>query len=79
MTDWYSDASSANSSIKISLRFLSNEIRSDSLKVIIHKKNCSASLDCKISILEKNKINEELHSTILRKAAILKKEDKKKK
>tara|TARA_Y100000996_G_C22527427_1_gene645037 strand:+ start:423 stop:938 length:516 start_codon:yes stop_codon:yes gene_type:complete len=79
VTDWYSDASSANSSIKISLRFLSNEIRADSLKVIIHKKNCSASLDCKISILEKNKINEELHSTILRKAALLKKADKKKK
>ena len=78
ITDWFSEGDSSEQ-IKIAVRFLSNEIRADSLKVIIHKKNCSASLDCKISILEKNKINEELHSTILRKAALLKKADKKKK
>ena len=41
ITDWYSDTSDNNDeSLKISVRFLSNEIRSDSLKIVIHKKNC---------------------------------------
>ena len=40
ITDWYTDNSSNNQdSIKITIRFLSNEIRSDSLKIIVHKKN----------------------------------------
>ena len=37
ITDWYSD-NSKNKALKISVRFLSNEIRSDSLKIMIHKK-----------------------------------------
>ena len=37
ITDWYSDSNSAKESIKISLRFLANEIRSESLKVIVHQ------------------------------------------
>ena len=41
VSDWYSDNVSSSESIKISIRFLSNEIRSDSLKIIVHKKNCS--------------------------------------
>ena len=77
VTDWYSDGSNNNNSIKISLRFLSNEVRSDSLKVTVHKKTCSTALECKISVLEKNKIVSELHSTIIRKAAVLKNEKKK--
>ena len=40
VSDWYTGESS-NESIKISIRFLSNEIRSDSLKIIVHKKKCS--------------------------------------
>jgi hypothetical protein len=42
ITDWYSDSSSEDQ-IKITLRFLSNEIRSDAIKVIIHKRNCKSS------------------------------------
>ena len=38
ISDWYSDQNSSDESIKISIRFLSNEVRSDSLKIIIHKK-----------------------------------------
>ena len=42
ITDWYYDTtSSSDESIKISVRFLSNDIRSDSLKIIVHKKKCS--------------------------------------
>ena len=37
ITDWYSESNS-DESIKITVRFLSNEIRSDNLKIIVHKK-----------------------------------------
>ena len=37
ITDWYND-NNFNESIKISVSFMSNEIRADSLKIIIHKK-----------------------------------------
>ena len=78
ITDWYSEGSSgANESLKITVRFLSNEISSGSLKVIVHKKNCSASNNCSISLLpEDSKIKVELLSVILKKAALLDIEDK---
>tara|TARA_X000001036_G_scaffold408335_1_gene418523 strand:+ start:88 stop:648 length:561 start_codon:yes stop_codon:yes gene_type:complete len=79
ITDWYSDSNSAKESIKISLRFLGNEIRSESLKVIVHQKTCSSNLDCRVILLSDTKIKEELHSAILKKAALLEKESKKKK
>ena len=79
ITDWYSDSNSAKDSIKISLRFLANEIRSESLKVIVHQKTCSSNVNCKIVLLSDTKIKEELHTTILKKAALLEKESKKKK
>ncbi len=79
ITDWYSDNDSSKESIKISLRFLSNDIRSESLKVIVHQKICSANLNCRVVLLSNTKIKEELHTTILRKAALLEKESKNKK
>ena len=39
ITDWYTDANTTDESLKFTIRFLSNEIRSDSLKIIIHKKS----------------------------------------
>ena len=80
ITDWYSDNSSPTAdSIKISLRFLANDVRSESLKVTVHKKSCSSNLNCKVSLLSNAKISQELHSTIIRKAALLEKQSKKKK
>ena len=79
ITDWYSDNNSSKESIKISLRFLSNDIRSESLKVIVHQKICTANLNCRVVLLSNTKIKEELHTTILRKAALLEKESKNKK
>ena len=38
VSDWYTDGSRNNESIKITVRFLSNEIKSESLKVVVHKK-----------------------------------------
>tara|TARA_B100000963_G_scaffold346095_1_gene350946 strand:- start:5379 stop:5906 length:528 start_codon:yes stop_codon:yes gene_type:complete len=79
ISDWYSDTNNSNESIKITIRFLSNEIRSDSLKIIAHKKICKNSSSCRTTILENSAIGQELVSTIVRKAAKLELEDKKKK
>ena len=79
ITDWYYDDNSSRDSIKISLRFLSNDIRSESLKVIVHKKTCANNNNCKIVLLEQTNIKEELHATILKKAAQLDRDSKKKK
>ena len=80
ITDWYSDSSSANSdAVKISIRFLSNEVRSDSLKIIVHKKICKQTQNCAVNILNNSKISQELKTTIIKKAALLEKEAKKKK
>ena len=80
ITDWYSDDESSNKeAIKISIRFLANDIRSESLKVIVHKKTCSTNQNCNVKLLADTKIKEELHSTILRKAAMIQKQSKKKK
>jgi len=79
ISDWYSDSNKFNESIKITLRFLSNEIRSDSLKIIIHKKDCSSDQSCKITLLTNSKIDQELRTSILREASLLVEQDKKKK
>ena len=78
VSDWYTGESS-NESIKISIRFLSNEIRSDSLKIVVHKKKCSSNQVCQTKLLNNSKISQELRSTILTKAAELEKESKNKK
>ncbi len=79
ISDWYSDNNQSSESIKITLRFLNNEVRSDSLKVIVHKKACASNQSCKITLLKNSKIDEELKSTILREAALLEQRDKSKK
>lgn len=81
ITDWYSEnSSSQNQSLKITVRFLSNEIRSDSLKIIVHKKDCKTVNSCNTTILpETSKIQMELRSVILKKAALLNEEGKLKK
>jgi len=78
ITDWYSDTSINNESIKITVRFLSNDVRSDSLKVIVHKKNCSTNNVCTVNKIE-SKIQEELIMSVIKKAAAYEKELKKKK
>ena len=73
VTDWFSDDSS-DEEIKIAIRFLTNEIRSDALKVIIHKKKCVSYNNCKITNIE-NATNNEIKFAILKAAAELSKED----
>ncbi len=79
ISDWYSENTNKNESLKITIRFLSNEIRSDSIKIIVHKKTCNVQSNCNISLLANTVIKEELRSTILREASLLEKEQKKKK
>ena len=80
ISDWYSDNSSNNEdSIKITIRFLSNEIRSDSLKIIVHKKNCGSQQSCTVNILSNSAISQELRTSIIQKASLLEKESKNKK
>ena len=73
ITDWFSDGDS-NEEIKIAVRFLTNEIRSDAIKVIIHRKKCESFGNCKVNAIE-NSTNNEIKLAILKKAARLKKED----
>ena len=78
ITDWYSENNS-NESIKISIRFLTNELRADALDVKVFNRTCSNSLiNCKI-IETDGVIVSELKREILKKAALYKKEDKDKK
>ena len=78
ISDWYNDGSNKDESIKITVRFLSNEIQSYSLKVIVHQKKCVNNSNCVINKID-SKIKEELIKSILTQAAILEKQDKKKK
>ncbi len=80
ITDWYFDSSgSSDESIKITVRFLSNDIRSESVKIIVHQRICKSSGNCKIQLLDKSNIQEELHRTILKKASLIDKNKKNKK
>ena len=72
ITDWYSEESAPNESIKISIRFLTNEIRSDALDVKVFNRKCSNSLvNCKFSNISGN-VSNEIKKEILKKAAIYK-------
>ena len=81
ISDWYSEQGNQNEFIKISVRFLTNEIRSDALDIKIFLKQCADNgINCTI-----NRNNDELvaklKSNILKKAARYEKEaiDKNKK
>jgi len=76
ITDWYSE--NKNESIKVTIRFLSNEVRSDALDVKIFIKKCADIVNCKIIVNEGN-LGKELKKQILKKAAIYKKQNKDKK
>jgi hypothetical protein len=81
ITDWYNNADKENESLKIMVRFLSNEIRADGIDVKIYKKICKDNnLNCQTSELE-NTLAPEIKVAILKKAAKFKstRDDKEKK
>ena len=74
ITDWYSENNSPNESVKISVRFLTNEIRSDALDINVYLKKCSEGLtSCSIS-KNNNDLVEDLNLSILKNATKYKKE-----
>jgi hypothetical protein len=77
-TDWYNEGTSSDESIKITIRFLTNEIRSDGLKIIVHKKRCSVTQICSVKKIT-TALEQELRVAILKKAVLYDKEDNSKK
>ena len=81
ITDWFSsnkDKTDNKKEIKITVRFLSNEIRAEGIEVTIHERTCEQNnIICKIN-KKKSKLESEIKIAILRKAARLQIEDKKK-
>jgi len=73
ITDWYGEENE-NDAIKISIQFLSNEVRSDALNIKVFKKKCINLSNCKI-IQSQSDINQELRVAILKKAAQYKTSD----
>jgi hypothetical protein len=74
ITDWYNEGTSSTESIKITVRFLTNEVRADGVKVIIHKKKCSVQEVCSIKKIS-SALENELKVAILKKAVIFAKQD----
>lgn len=77
ITDWYSDNQNSNESIKINIRFLSNEIRSDALDVDIFYKTCDANANCVVEKKESN-LQQEIIKQVLQKATIYKNQQREK-
>ena len=68
ITDWYSEQGNTEESIKITIRFLSNEVRSDAIDVDIFYKKCIAANNCKIN-KQDGQLKKEITKQILAKAA----------
>ncbi len=75
-TDWYNEGTSSDESIKITVRFLTNEVRSDGLKIVIHKKRCNTQQKCAVKKIS-SALEHELRVAILKKAVLFEKEAKK--
>ena len=85
ITDWFAGSKESSNNkdlreLKITVRFLSNEIRADGIEVVIHQKICEKKdlTNCKINKIKSN-IQNEIKLAILKKATILKNESNKKK
>jgi len=75
--DWYSQTNNPKEQIKISVQFLNNELRSDSIKIIAHKKICETIERCSNSTLDQNFANS-IKDSIITSARTLKIEEAKK-
>jgi len=72
-TDWYNEGTAADEYIKITVRFLTTEIRSDGLKIIVHKKRCNINQKCTVKKISST-LEQELRVAILKKAVVYEKE-----
>ena len=73
ITDWYSNNQNPNESIKITIRFLTNEIRSDALDIKVFTKKCRENFNCQTYETNES-LAPELTRQILKTAAIYQKE-----
>ena len=71
ITDWFNGGGNQNRDLKITIRFLSNEIRSDAVKVIVHERICTNNI-CSTNLID-SKISSEIQLAILKKAAVMQK------
>ncbi len=71
ITDWFNGGKENNRDLKITVRFLSNEIRSDALKIIVHERICSNN-NCVTNLID-SKISGEIQLAILKKATLMEK------
>ena len=72
-TDWYNEGTASDESIKITIRFLTNEIRSDGIRIVVHKRRCNAQQKCSVKKIS-SALEQELRVAILKKAIIFEKE-----
>jgi len=75
--DWYSQTNNLKEQIKISVQFLNNELRSDSIKITVHKKICETAERCSNSTLDQN-FASSIKDSIIASARTLKIEEAKK-
>ena len=75
ISDWYTDNSNNKQALKITVRFLSNKVQTNSVKVTVHRKQCSVNESCKVEVF-KSRIQEELVASILKEASLLEKQQK---
>ena len=75
ITEWFSDKNSKNESIKITVRFLSNEIRADGINIIVHKKICLETNNCEIKKIDST-ISQDIKLAILKKATRMKENER---
>ena len=71
ITDWFNGGKDNNRDLKITVRFLSNEIRSDALKIIVHERVCNNN-NCVTNLID-SKISNEIQTAILKKATLMEK------
>ena len=79
ITEWFSSENNSqnNRELKITIQFMTNEIRADAIKVLVFEKSCDQINNCKTKKI-KSKLEGELKLAILKKAALFEKDDFKK-
>ena len=76
ITDWYAaDQSLSGESVKISIRFLTNEVRADALEIKVFNRKCNNISNCVVRELN-DELGPELKKQILKKATLYKKQSK---
>ena len=78
ITDWYSEGKLNKEQIKIQIRFVSTELRSESIQVISYKKICGTNNEC-TNVAGNENFNREIKDLIINTARQIKIEENKKK